>query len=125
MARRQTIFPFHKEPIRLIEITRKLTKQIRVIFARCLSQSSRGPFPPVEFHTDQNGLTLRAKSQDAAIEFRQPGEYAEQRFAIPFDVLKQFEGGKAEPIRFEANKSCVAITLPNGRIVAPTIVRTR
>ena len=88
MARRQTIFPFHKEPIRLIEIPRKLAKQIRITFARCLSPSSRGPFPPVEFRADQNGLTLRAKSPDAAIEFRHPGEYAEQRFAIPFDILK-------------------------------------
>ena len=100
----------------MITITRLMVRQIRAVFSRCLNSSSRGPFTPVTFCTDSSGLTIRAKSHDAAIEFHQPGDFAGEQFAIRFDVLKQCEGSKAAPVTLERIDQHVAVRWNDGGI---------
>ena len=100
----------------MITITRLMARQVRAVFSRCLSSASRGPFPPVTFCADSNGLTIRAKSHNAAIEFHQPGDFAGERFSVPFDVLKQCEGGKADAVSLEQIDQRVAVNWSDGGI---------
>ena len=100
----------------MITITRLMARQIRAVFSRCLSPASRGPFPPVMFRADGGGLTIAAKSHDAAIEFHQPGDFAEEQFAIPFDVLKRCEGGKADAVTLERIDQRVTVQWNDGGI---------
>ncbi len=104
----------------MITITRLLARQVRAVFSRCLSPASRGPFPPIAFRADDSGLTIRAKSHDAAIEFHQPGDSSEERLTVPFDVLKQCEAGKADDVTLERIDQSVAVQWNDGGI--PQIV---
>jgi hypothetical protein len=81
-----------------------------------LSPASRGPFPPVTFRADGGGLTIAAKSHDAAIEFHQPGGFTEEQFAVPFDVLKRCEGGKADAVTLERIDQRVTVQWSGGGI---------
>ena len=65
----------------MITLTRLMARQVRAVFSRGLSSASRGPLPPVMFRADSSGLTIQAKSHDAAIVFHQPGEFAGEQFA--------------------------------------------
>ena len=105
----------------MITITRLLARQVRAVFSRCLSFSSRGPFPPVMFRADGDGLTIRTTSHDAAIAFHQPGDVSEERFAVPFNVLKQCEGGKADDVTLERIDQRVAVQWNDGGI--PQVVQ--
>ena len=105
----------------MITITRLMARQVRAVFSRCLSSASRGPFSPVTFCADNNGLTIRAKSHDAAIEFHQPGDFAGEQFAVPFDILKQCEGSKADDVTLELIDQRVAVQWSDGGI--PQVVQ--
>ena len=105
----------------MITFSRSLARELRAVFSRCLSPASRGPFPPVTFRADSGGLTIAAKSHDAAIEFHQPGDFAEEQFAIPFDVLKRCEGGKADAVTLEQIDQRVTVQWSDGGI--PQVVQ--
>ena len=104
----------------MITITRLLARQIRTVFGRCLSPSSRGPFPAVTFQASNDGLWIRAKSHDGAIEFHQRGEFREERFAVPFETLRGCEGtiepnDKAMRITSTTDSSIPATPQPQDR----------
>jgi len=105
----------------LITLTRSQVRQIRTVFSRCLSLSSRGPFPSVEFRAGGGGLVIQSKNHDAAIEFHQPGQFPEEQFAVPFDVLKQCDGGKADEVTLERSDNTVTVQWNDGGI--PQIVQ--
>ena len=105
----------------MISITRLLARQVRTVFGRCLSPSSRGPFPTVEFRAGGGCLVIQSKNHDAAIEFHQPGTFPEEQFAIPFDVLKQCEGGKADEVTLEQSDNTVTVQWNDGGI--PQVVQ--
>ena len=105
----------------MITITRFMARQVRAVFGRGLSSASRGPFPPVMFRTDSSGLTIRAKSHDAAVEFHQPGDFAGEQFAVPFDLLKQCAGSRAGGVTLERIDQHVAVQWNDGGI--PQVIR--
>ncbi len=105
----------------MITLTRSRVRQIRAVFSRCLNVSTRGPLPTVTLCAGGGGLSLRAKSHDAAIEFHQSGEFPEEQFAIPFGVLKRCEGSKPDDIALEQRKDTVVVQWNDGGI--PQIVQ--
>ena len=105
----------------MITITRRLARQVRVVFARCLTTNSRGPFPAVTFRADSSGLVLKAKSHDAAIAFHQPGDFPEEQVTVAFDVLKQVEGSKSEEVTLERTDNGIVVKWNDGGI--PQVVQ--
>jgi len=87
----------------LITISRALARRLRIAFSRGLGITARQPGPAIEFQTDNQALVIRVQNDEIAIEYREPGEHTPQQFAVPFDLLRRFEGTKNEPVTLEAS----------------------
>lgn len=98
-----TQFHFFLETSPLITIPRSLVRQVRAVFRRVMHPSARTPAPPVQLSADATGLTIRAASHDAAVEYRLPGTYTPTDIRLPFDFLEDCEGRTDEPVTIEAD----------------------
>jgi hypothetical protein len=92
----------------MIQITRNLARQIRSGFRRALNITPRGLSYPVTLQSGPNGLCIRAKSLDAAVEYHGSGSFPVEQITVPFEFLADCEGRKDEPVQLEAGT--------NGRI---------
>ena len=60
--------PFIEESISLATITRRLAYHLRAVCRRAFG--NRGPYPNLSVSTSPDGLVVRAKSADVAVEYR-------------------------------------------------------
>lgn len=93
----------------MITLVRFEIKTVRTVFSRCLGSSPRGPFPPVTLIAGKDGIEFRGQSPDTAAAYRIRGKFPQAKFTIPFDVLKQCEGGKTEQATFTQDDQAVRI----------------
>jgi hypothetical protein len=94
----------------LISITRNLARQVRAVFRRALNLTPRGCSWPVTFQTSPDGLRVRSRSSDAAVEYHLPGDRTIEQIDLPFAFLADCEGRKDEPVQLS--------TSDNGRVIA-------
>ncbi len=83
----------------MITVTRSLARQLRATFRRLFN--ARGSGPALTFTAGPEGLSVRVKSSDAAIEYLVPGDFSPDTFTIPIEVLDDFDGRKEDPVRLE------------------------
>jgi hypothetical protein len=83
-----------------ISITRRQALQLRAVMRRAFG--NRGPGPALGFIADAEGLHVRARFADAAVEYRAPGERPTETLWLPFQFLADCEGKKDEPIELTA-----------------------
>jgi len=76
----------------VITIPRNLVRQVRAVFRRALGTSPRGPFPVVLFRATEHGLTIRSRSDMAAIEHTGSGKCAADEFVVRGELLVDCEG---------------------------------
>jgi len=105
----------------LILLTRRLALDVRAVFRRALCLSSRGGLPPVHLEAGPDGLWIRCRDQDCAVEYHHPGEQSAANCWIPFAMLADVEGRRDEPVRIEPQKGSVSATWQNGPV--PCVVR--
>lgn len=86
----------------MITITRLLAKQIRSVFRKALCLAGNNPRLRVELIAGPDGLTIRCQSKGSAVEYHQLGELPAAHVVIPFDLLREVEGAKPEPVTLAA-----------------------
>lgn len=92
----------------MITISRKLARQLRVVFSRGLGITARNTGPAVEFRTSSQGTSIRTANGQFAIEFLELGNPADEEiFALPFELLRQCEGPKNEPVSLRRENATV------------------
>jgi hypothetical protein len=99
-----------KESSSLIAITRNMARQVRAVFRRALNITPRGCSWPLTFQTGPDGLRVRSRSSDAAVEYHLPGDHPVEQINLPFEFLADCEGRKDEPVQL--------LTSDNGRVMA-------
>jgi hypothetical protein len=77
-----------------------LARDIRAVVRRAFG--TRGPGPTLCFIADAEGLRVRAKFADAAVQYRAPGEHAAETLWLPFHALGDCEGKKDELVELAA-----------------------
>ena len=85
----------------MIWITRNLARQLHTVFRRSLNLPTRGPGSPVTFQTGSDGLRVRAKTHDAAIEYHVPGSRDNEEIVAPFELLNDCKGAKQDEVQLE------------------------
>ena len=73
-----------------ISITRRQALQLRAVMRRAFG--NRGPGPALGFIADAEGLRVKARFADAAVEYRAPGERPAETLWLPFPFLADCEG---------------------------------
>jgi hypothetical protein len=85
----------------MISITRNLARQLHTVFRRSLNLPTRGPGSPVTFQTGSNGLCVRARTHDAAVEYHIPGSHNDDEIVAPFELLNDCKGAKHDEVQLE------------------------
>jgi hypothetical protein len=85
----------------LITITRRLALSLRSVFRRALG-AGRGAGPAVCLAVGPEGLRVRARLGDAAVEYHARGDFVPETLWLPFSFLADCEGRKDEPVQLEA-----------------------
>ena len=81
-------------------ITRRLASHLRAVCRRAFG--NRGPYPNLSVSTSPDGLAVRVKSADVAVEYRGGEGGPEDQLWVPFQTLLDCEAKKDEPVRLEA-----------------------
>ena len=89
----------------MINVSRRLLRQLRTVFRHALRTSPRGPIPAVVFRATSQQLTIRAQTKDAAIEYHLPGEYLEYEVCVPGDLFVDCEHRSHELVTIEDQES--------------------
>ncbi len=100
----------------MITLYRSHLKRLRAVFARGLGSSARNPQTPVQFRLAGGNLTIAVQNSDCAVLYTMPLDRPERSFAIPFEMFKQCEGGKHEPVTIEPQEQQVDIRWTDGGI---------
>jgi hypothetical protein len=109
------------ESLLMIQITRNLARQLRSVLRRALNLTSHGLQPAVVFESGPDGLRIRCHSDQAAVEYYQPGKLAPERIVAPIDLLADCEGRKEEPLTLDVEGTSVLASWRDGSI--PQIAR--
>ena len=84
----------------MITITRRLAGKLRVVFRKALN-ITRGTGPALHFATGPNGIRVRARCADAAVEYHVPGKLLQDEMCVPFELLSDVEARKDDPVQLE------------------------
>tara|TARA_R110002111_G_scaffold249229_1_gene313071 strand:- start:1993 stop:3312 length:1320 start_codon:yes stop_codon:yes gene_type:complete len=77
-------------------------RELKTVFSRGLGITSRQTGPPVELLADQQGLRIRTRNQQVALEYRLPLEGRESQHMItPFGLLRCCHGVKSDPVQLQ------------------------
>ena len=80
----------------MITITRLHARQLRAVFRRTFNHvGSVGP--AITFTAGPEGLRVRAKAFDAAVDYLAPGELPPDEIAVPFELLTACAGRGDQP----------------------------
>ncbi len=93
----------------MITTTRRQAKQMHVVFRRALNLT-RGPGPALFFETGPDGICVKARSGDAAVEYHLLGKLPHQQMWVPFEFLTEVEGRQDDPVQLEV--------LGDGQVIA-------
>ncbi|MCE9553069.1 MAG: hypothetical protein K8T91_06780 [Planctomycetes bacterium] len=85
----------------MITITRSMARLVRAVFRKALGNAARGSLGVVGLESSADGLVLKSKFNDVAIEYRVPGHYPAESVAIPIDLLRTVEAGNDEPVQIQ------------------------
>ena len=84
----------------MLIITRRQAHQLHAVLRRAFG--TRGPGPALGFIADAEGLRVRARFADVAVEYRVPGEHPAETLWPPFQFLADCEARKDEPVTLTA-----------------------
>ncbi|MCH8150194.1 MAG: hypothetical protein IH987_19820, partial [Planctomycetes bacterium] len=85
----------------MITITRLLVRQLQTVFRRALNIYARGPGPSITFQAGPVGLSVRARTHDAAVEYHVPGSHDNGEIVAPFEMLNDCKGPKQDEVQLE------------------------
>ena len=114
----------------MITITRNQALQLRAVFRRCgIKPKMALPEQRPRFIADSNGLRIRARVTDVAVEYHLPGEFPSEEVSLPLDFLKACEGRSNELVSIESRTrgKVVASWLDSGvrkRAPLPLLIST-
>jgi hypothetical protein len=83
-----------------ISLTRRLALNLKSVMRRAFG--SRGLTPAVCFTAVAGTLSVKAKSHDAAIEYRGPTDSPDETLWVPLKLLEDCSAKRDEPVRVEA-----------------------
>lgn len=99
-----------------IEMSRRLLKRIRVVFAKALNLTSPSRAPAVTFQSSENHTYVQIVGTDAAVRYRLEGRNDFTPFAVPFEFLKRCEGTKDQPLSLSLEPDAVVASWEDGGI---------
>lgn len=94
----------------MITFTRRTARLVRKVFRQALEVGQRGPGPAVLMQAGADGLHVRAFTASAAASFIEPGSFADETIAIPFELLTDCAGASEAVVQIE--------NMSDGRIMA-------
>ena len=74
----------------MIAITRNLARHLRSVIRRALHVTPSAQ-PDIIFDAGPAGLRVQARNHEVAIWHHRPGDFAPDRFAVPYDLLADCE----------------------------------
>ncbi len=109
-ARRHSYGPKNLEDFLLITLSRRLAYDLHRVVRRALNVSLREAEPPLELLACDDGLRIRARGHQAAVEYHLHGPLPAERLLVPMRLLADCEGKVDDPVQIDA--------LTDGRVVA-------
>ena len=92
----------------MITISRSLIRELKTVFSRGLGITSRQTGPPVELLVDQDGLWIRTRNQQIALEYRLPLEGLKSQHVVsPFGLLRCCHGVKSDQVQLQVENDKV------------------
>jgi len=79
----------------VIQISRSLARQIRVMNRHLAGRGSAGARSLISFRTSGEGLRIRIHDPALPVEYREEGSYAAEALAVSAEALAEFEGRDA------------------------------
>jgi hypothetical protein len=76
--------------------------------------------PAIEFLGGADGLRIRARTIDAAVEYHQPGELPAEQLTASYDLLADCEGRKEEPVKLQGQGRHVMASWREGAVMQQT-----
>jgi hypothetical protein len=92
------LIPLPCSEIAMITISRSLAKQLHSVFRKALGLRTAGPQPPVFITANSQGLVVRCSAGGFAVEYREYQRQAVDALVVPFNLLKDVQGTRAEPV---------------------------
>src|SRR3954464_6051901 len=109
-----------------MNIARSLARQVRAVLRRAgIKSTPRDSGPWVFFQTGPQGLSIRARSQEVAVEYHQAGELPVEQLRVPLSLLVECEGRESSNVSLEAASggavvaSWTARSIPQQRAIEP------
>ncbi len=100
----------------MITITRKLAHTVRAVFRRALGVTTSARGPHVYFDATRDGILIRARHNDFAVERFVAGDFCQDSLAIPFQALADCEGRRDEPVTFERRDDNILVNWTDGHV---------
>jgi hypothetical protein len=86
----------------VIGMTRRLARHVRAVLRRAVPLGAgRVPRPPLVLHAGPDGLRVRARLPDIAVEHPQPGPRPTGALALPGEALDDFEAARDTAVLLE------------------------
>ena len=119
-GRRGILPPASDRSLQLIQLTRSVCRQLRVVIKKALGRTK----PDLHMIAGPDGLKIQAKGHQHAVEYHDPTPQQPADLTIPFAVLEDVQGGKSEPVRLYCPKKKVLAATWEDRVVERTMQYT-
>ena len=106
----------------MIQITRLLARQLRIIVKKALGSRHK---PDLRFVAGPEGLRVQATGYQHAMEYHDPQPREAEQFVVPYGVLEDVQGNKEEPVRLYCPKKKVLAATWEERVVERTMQYAR
>jgi hypothetical protein len=89
----------------MLTLTRLLARTLRNAFRKALDLRASSPIHCIYVESGASGLIARGQGHDAAVEYRESGTFPTASLHIPFNLLKEIEGSKSDPVQIQQSKN--------------------
>ena len=80
----------------LIQITRRLAKQLRSVFKKAIGHNL--PSPMLTIRSGDDGLFVEAQGPNHAVQYHDPHPQDRDQMLIPLSLFEDVQGAKVEPV---------------------------
>lgn len=99
----------------MITLTRRTAHTIRAVFRRAFGML-REAGPTLTVSSGPEGLRIRARRSDVAVEYSDPGDVQPEQFTVPFDLLDACEAKNDHPVTLERQGDRLAVQWRDGAV---------
>jgi hypothetical protein len=100
----------------MLQMNRRLVKQLKTVFRRALNLPTRGMMPTIELTGGPDGLRIRCATCNAFAKFYLKGPQPDETMFIPFELLGKIEGDREVSVEICSRDDGVVATWLDGSV---------